>query len=611
MNGKVIPGTPIAVDFWKIRECPNARLFFLTHLHGDHTVGLSPSWQHKIYCSEITGKLLEERYEIDSSQICLLETGCSHIMYVDSDQIEQMTVTVIDAHHCPGSVMFLFEGYFGKVLYTGDFRFDSKMKDDPLMENLSGTDVVYLDNTYNSPRCVFPSREESQKQIMEIIHSHEEFSVKIGLRNLGKEDLLVAIAQDLQEWIKVSPAFFQVAEILDLPDVFITGETDARIEIVPFYSISNKNIESWNKEHPTIAILPTSLYTGLEMSPFCNQDNVFIVPYSDHSSFDELTDFIKIIKPRCVYPIVNDMTRGPFGISVSDRADVSVFKPFLSSPRRKNPEIPDSVKRWMFGNRTLPLSKPLNKKPLALKRKRSLSLKRGVHFDDSMEDFSEEKTKKKKILNIKGSDDKKSGPEDEYVPSACGQNVGHVADKENSRGENSENSPNEDITNLEKNVVEKLTVKFTRRNESEKSHKASSNTECEQEHEEKEDKEKTGGYLTREKKQSVKSFLLYVLDTDISEMTDENKSENPSEENKSACNGQSKEAGKADKTCDSIQVVPVMSGTEKKSNDKTFNYLQVIPISSKTAKNKKQGKLERGVMPPGSTRRPVFNVKPL
>lgn len=35
-------------------------------------------------------------------------------------------MTFFDANHCAGAVMVLFEGYFGRFLYTGDFRFDRK-----------------------------------------------------------------------------------------------------------------------------------------------------------------------------------------------------------------------------------------------------------------------------------------------------------------------------------------------------------------------------------------------------------------------------------------------------------------------------------------------------
>jgi DNA cross-link repair 1B protein len=56
-----------------------------------------------------------------------LEIGRNHIMYLDEEKQEQMVVNLIDANHCPGSVMFLFEGYFGKVLYTGDFRYTDLM----------------------------------------------------------------------------------------------------------------------------------------------------------------------------------------------------------------------------------------------------------------------------------------------------------------------------------------------------------------------------------------------------------------------------------------------------------------------------------------------------
>lgn len=609
MNGKVIPGTPIAVDFWKTRECPNARLFFLTHLHGDHIVGLSSSWQHKIYCSEVTGKLLVERYDIDASLISPLETGCSHILYVDSDQIEQMSVTVIDAHHCPGSVMFLFEGYFGKILYTGDFRFDSEMKDDPLMGNLLHADTLYLDNTYNSPKCVFPSREESFKQMMEIIQSHEDFHIKIGLRNLGKEDLLVKIAVDLNEWIKVPPSFFQLAELLDLPDVFITGETDARIEVVPFYSISNKNIERWNKECPTIALLPTSLYTGLEMSPFCNQENVYIVPYSDHSSFDELIEFVKFIKPGCIYPIVCAETRGPFGSSISDRADISVFEPYLCNKQGRNNEIPESVKRWMYGNRTaLKPAKVLNKKPFTLARKRSLqNSKRGVHFDDSMEEFSEPKKKKTKYLNDKqlASDSNidgksteqlhgnvrensgsevggKSSPKNKLL-AAIDNRTGENVQKEFSKKDNCGKSSDEEIPQYMERVEEK------RESPAKEDHQGMHKTNLQQKDvgvnsvNKGADKNSHG-----QKRPSIKNFIQYVLDTDFVKSSHADSEGNPMDRNGGSC-----------------QDPEMPCKMERK-----MGLLRVIPLSSNTPQeNYRSGKKQGSSC--SSVCRPLLNVKPL
>ncbi|KAG8508076.1 5' exonuclease Apollo [Galemys pyrenaicus] len=118
MNRLLIPHTPIAVDFWSLRRAGLARLFFLSHMHSDHTVGLTSTWARPLYCSPITTYLLHRHLQVSKQWIRALEVGESHVLPLDEIGQETMTVTLLDANHCPGSVMFLFEGYFGTILYT-------------------------------------------------------------------------------------------------------------------------------------------------------------------------------------------------------------------------------------------------------------------------------------------------------------------------------------------------------------------------------------------------------------------------------------------------------------------------------------------------------------
>ena len=50
----------------------------------------------------------------------VLQMGQIHTISLESGL--EIQVYLIDANHVPGSVMFLFSGYFGNILYTGDFR---------------------------------------------------------------------------------------------------------------------------------------------------------------------------------------------------------------------------------------------------------------------------------------------------------------------------------------------------------------------------------------------------------------------------------------------------------------------------------------------------------
>ena len=50
--------------------------------------------------------------QIQKDLIHALEVGQSQIVPVDDQNRETMLVSVVDANHCPGAVMYLFEVYY-------------------------------------------------------------------------------------------------------------------------------------------------------------------------------------------------------------------------------------------------------------------------------------------------------------------------------------------------------------------------------------------------------------------------------------------------------------------------------------------------------------------
>ncbi|KAL1020817.1 hypothetical protein UPYG_G00005040 [Umbra pygmaea] len=334
MNGKLIPYTPLAVDFWQVRKCQHVRLFFLSHMHSDHTVGLSSTWSNRpIYCSPLSATLLKLKLQVREKWIHPLEVGEPYMLPLDDMGKERLTVTLIDANHCPGAVMFLFQGYFGTILYTGDFRYTPSMLREPCLRNNTTIDVLYLDNTNCDPTRTLPSRQRATQQIKEIIRSHPGHSVVIGLYSLGKESLLVELAIEFKTWVEVSIERLATLRALELPDVFTTEPGAGRIKVVDQSEIRSNKLLLWNQEQPTLAILPTSRPV-VSFHP-----GVHVVPYSDHSSYQELEDFVSALRPSTLVPIVGKPSSG-----------IPSFSALL--PRRKRHEvlIPESVRLCMNGH---------------------------------------------------------------------------------------------------------------------------------------------------------------------------------------------------------------------------------------------------------------------
>jgi Cft2 family RNA processing exonuclease len=80
--------------------------------------------------------------------------------------IKGREVSLYEANHCPGAVMFLFKGEKGIVLHTGDFRFRESM-----LDHFKGLkiDYLYLDNTFSTTNEEFPTQENAYSMLASLI----------------------------------------------------------------------------------------------------------------------------------------------------------------------------------------------------------------------------------------------------------------------------------------------------------------------------------------------------------------------------------------------------------------------------------------------------------
>ena len=167
---KILEGMPLSVDAFRFGSVPNCQGYFLTHFHSDHYGGLAASWSHgPIFCSVATANLCRIRLGVDQKWLVPLP------MEVPTQVPGGVTVTLIEANHCPGSCLFLFEGLVrGKqvrYLHCGDFRASPRQVNHPAIR-AGKIDIIYLDTTYLNPRYCFPAQEQVVDACASLVLAH-------------------------------------------------------------------------------------------------------------------------------------------------------------------------------------------------------------------------------------------------------------------------------------------------------------------------------------------------------------------------------------------------------------------------------------------------------
>nr|XP_028601306.1 protein artemis isoform X4 [Podarcis muralis] len=263
---------------------------------------------------------------------------------------EDLVVTLLPAGHCPGSVMFLFQGESGTVLYTGDFRLAKG--EVARMELLhSGSRVkdiqsVYLDTTFCDPKYYqIPSREECMKGILELVQSWITLSpyhvVWLNCKAAyGYEYLFTNLSEELGVKVHVN----KLEMFKNMPEILyhITSSRHTQIhacrhprddEMFRGNRLPCGVISQNGKRLHIISVKPSTMWFG-ERTRKTNVivrtgESSYRACFSFHSSYSEIQDFLSYIRPVNVYPNV-------IPVGVTEDKLMEILKPLCTSYNKNN-----------------------------------------------------------------------------------------------------------------------------------------------------------------------------------------------------------------------------------------------------------------------------------
>lgn len=190
---------------------------------------------------------------------------------------EGVRFTFLDANHCPGSSLILFQVLKTEkaYLHTGDMRFDrSKMLDCEELRPYMRDDIrkiaeekfpstvdiqpkkqlclesIFIDTTYCDPFYTFPKQTEAIEFISELLSmklnnsSSKKYLILIGTYLIGKERIAEGISKRTGKKIFVTYDKYKTLECLELPymNIFTMDISATNIHIVNMKDIGWKRL---------------------------------------------------------------------------------------------------------------------------------------------------------------------------------------------------------------------------------------------------------------------------------------------------------------------------------------------------------------------------------
>eukprot|EP00397_Hematodinium_sp_SG-2012_P035882 GEMP01038672.1.p1 GENE.GEMP01038672.1~~GEMP01038672.1.p1 ORF type:complete len:443 (+),score=94.91 GEMP01038672.1:92-1420(+) len=268
----------------------SASIYLLSHFHADHLSGLTQTWPHTLYTSKITALLVAKKFP--AIRCVPLSLNYRHELSPD------VSVTLFDAHHVPGSVCFLVHCANKETFFhSGDFRW--ALGDyQHLMSHVQEASHAFLDNTYLDPQYSFPPRSECLQSILRYSDSVWPCQLVVAIDAVGKEEIIASLARHLNTRCYLHAERYDNAKLV-CGDYNEWCSPFEQIEQLPhtkaLVAVSRREF------YALISRLPDA--RGIRATGWAREDRVdgrvFHCPYSLHCDYAELVQFAAALAPTC------------------------------------------------------------------------------------------------------------------------------------------------------------------------------------------------------------------------------------------------------------------------------------------------------------------------
>ncbi|KAH9954958.1 hypothetical protein BC827DRAFT_1272104 [Russula dissimulans] len=373
-----IPPFPIRVDqFGASKDLPAVpALHLLSHTHSDHILGLSAkSFASTIICSRdakhmllrhevyhervlrdidlrdetrssrtfghlrIPALLRDGKLDFSASRDLLRALPLHTPTKIELRDDLTVTLTLFDANHCPGAVMFLVEGSQGTVLHTGDFRaepwFLDSIRRNPFLqpylalpEVTPGTipapprdqdlgthlfktlDAIYLDTECLLMIDNVPTKSDATQGLVSLMSLFPpETTFFINAWTWGYEDIFRAVARSFRSQIHVDRYKYNI--YTHLSDPFLRSLVTLDPSNTRFHACERFNRCSHANRDGVVYVNPVTMgkskwdqYLALTESKLRAEQpvTVLLVPLLRHSPLQELRAFVSLFRPVRIVP---------------------------------------------------------------------------------------------------------------------------------------------------------------------------------------------------------------------------------------------------------------------------------------------------------------------